>query len=146
MYRAPGGRRPSAVPEGYTTSNDKVSSGQQVLSGWAVRYASPKCEFCRNDKQWSSLSAELQRLGLQIFAISPSANDAYPLAALVPRESRQEAYVSIEWIKQFRLRTTPTLLIFGADGRLIWCHRKTLSFDDKEAAIRAVSMAIKQRK
>ena len=44
------------------------------------------------------------------------------------------AYVKMDWIKQFRLSSTPTVVIFDNKGRVLWQRRGMLKDVDYEAA------------
>lgn len=113
--------------------------------GFAVRYASSGCPFSRIDEQWNVLAPKLQERGLQVVVLLPNAQDEFSKDALVPKEAQQEAYVSIEWIKRYRLTLTPTLLIFDAHRRLIWHREGSLRPADTRAAIRAIDTARQSR-
>jgi hypothetical protein len=147
VYRLAGTHGSIAPPEGYTAAGVKVSIGSKSRSGWAVRYGTEKCEYCRQDKpRWVELSTALQRLGYQVVYIPPYANLGYPDDALTPSGARQQVYVGMEWIRHFRLVVTPTVLIFGPEGQLIWSHRGTLSSDGPQSAVRAIEAARRRAK
>jgi hypothetical protein len=132
-----------AIPplDGFTAKDVKVSVGRDRQVGLAVRYASSECGFCRADKQWNRLAAELQRMRYQIIVVLPSAEDEYSDDAVTPRGTPQEAYVSIEWISRFFLTATPTVLIFRPDHRLIWSKEGMLGPTDPMSAVRAIEVA-----
>ena len=110
-------------------------------SGFAVRFASDKCPFSRGDEQWKALAPMLQVRGIPITALLPSAEQAFPTFSMVPFGAPQAAYISIDWMKRYRLSLTPTLLIFDADRRLVWHREGALTPVDVKAAVRAIDSA-----
>lgn len=138
MYRSPGEREIVPPPDGYTSSASMVSI-PTAGSGWAIRYASKDCQFCRADEpQWKLLSTELQRRGYRVIVVVPDAKEEYSPDAPSLAGAQQEAYVNIAWIKQFRLSVTPTLLLFAPNQTLIWAHEGALGAADRDSALRAV--------
>jgi hypothetical protein len=129
---------PIPPPDGFTAKGVRVGIVPGRRAGWAVRYAANRCVYCRRDNTtWNRLAAELQRLGYQVIDVVPSAKDHYPNDA-APRGAPQEAYVSVKWIRRFRLTVTPTLLIFGPDQRLIWSRQGMLYPADPKSAVRVI--------
>jgi hypothetical protein len=45
----------------------------------------------------------------------------------------------MDWIKRFELSATPTFLLFGPGGRLVWQRRGTLTAGDVMAALGKVT-------
>jgi hypothetical protein len=68
-----------------------------------------------------------------------------PPEEVIPKGSPQAVFVPMSWIKKFRLTFTPTFVVFGPSGRLLWTHQGTLAPDDMEAALEAVKSARRAR-
>ena len=77
-------------------------------------------------------------MGYRVIVVVPTARDEYPNNTETPIGAQQESYINMEWIKQFRLTMTPTLLIFDPHQGLIWSHQGMLEPSDQTAAIRAI--------
>lgn len=107
-------------------------------SGYAVWYGSHNCPFCRREEEWGRLSLKLQQKGLRVLVLLPGAGDEFPGDRLKPKDALQIAYASADWLKQYPLFVTPTLLIFDANKQLIWHHRGMLDADKAADALRAV--------
>jgi len=127
-------------PTGFTGDDQRTVAVSSASRGWAVRYASTNCHFCRDDqKRWSGLAEQLADKGYQIVTIVPDSQESYSADGLVPKASVQQAYVDLGWLKNFRLSATPTLLLFDSKHGLIWAHKGTLSIADPIDAMHKVS-------
>jgi hypothetical protein len=125
----------SAPVDGYSAASTKIAVGFAPTRGWAVRYASQTCEYCRADEpQWSRLKSRLLENGYRIYVIPPNAQGAYPEGASAIFGTTQIPYVSVGWIKQYRLVGTPTTLLFNGSGKMIWAHLGEISRFDQESA------------
>lgn len=106
--------------------------------GWAVRYSSNNCPFCKKDEAlWNPLESGLREIGYRVFIIVPNTQDEFPPNSDELNGARQEVYVSLGWIKHFRLTVTPTLLLFNHRGELIWSHQGMLDPIDPSSALQA---------
>ena len=114
-------------------------------AGLAVRYASKNCPFSIRDVGWEALGPTLLTRGLQIAVLTPLAELGFSKTALVPTGALQAAFINADWVNQYRLTLTPTLLVFDAEGNLIWHREGTLTQADVRAAIRAVDRALLTR-
>lgn len=139
LYRTKDG--PIPLPEGFTSDGARVGSDGEHAAGLVVRYAAAMCPYCRADRQWVPLSARLQRRGYRVVFILPFAKDRYADKDVIPRGAPQEAYISMEWIRHFRLTLTPTVLMFGPHQNLVWAHQGVLSASDVRSAIHAAQAA-----
>jgi hypothetical protein len=133
-----------ASPLGFDRSGARVDIPPRV-TGLAIRYASSRCPYCRGDKEWHDLAARLRKRGLFVILLLPAARDEFKREAVVPDGAPQEAYVSIGWIKRYRLTATPTLLLFDEGRRLIWHREGQLRIADTHAALQAVDTAARRR-
>lgn len=107
--------------------------------GWVVRFASSRCSYCKVDEaRWTKLSKDLKERGYQTLVITPTVGDLYSSDHLTPADALQGPFVQIDWIRKFKLIGTPTLLIFGSDGKLIWSHAGTLGSFDEDSAKQAL--------
>jgi hypothetical protein len=139
LYRFADSRERVPPPDGYTSKGMRVGIASGKQSGWVVRYSAKGCEFSRKDDLlWNKLESKIRDMGFQVIVTVPSAKDEYPNDSEALGGALQETYVNIAWIKQFRLRVTPTLLIFDFTGRLIWSHQGMLGPNDPKSALRAI--------
>ena len=147
LSRFPGKQGISSPPDGFTSEGMRVEITPKTQLGWAVRYASPGCEYCREDEHlWSQLSSKLQQLHYQVIVIVPNARDEFPNDSETPKGALQEAFVNMEWIRQFRLSSTPTLLIVDRNQGLIWSRQGTLNPADPSSAVRAIQASYEKSK
>jgi len=122
--------------EGYGPSGEKTAGRAPRRSGGLiVRYASQDCGYCERDVEWSHLASGAARYGFRVVFLLPSAVHAFSPDRLVPRGVRQIALVSMDWMRRFRITITPTLLVFGPDGGLLWQRQGVLSSEDTRAAL-----------
>jgi hypothetical protein len=66
------------------------------------------------------------------------ANEGFDPAGLIPATAPQVAFVSMEWVRQFRLTATPTVMLFNRAGALVWTQQGMLRPDSIDGAIRAM--------
>lgn len=139
IYRDPDIRAALTPPMGFSASGDKLSSSFPGQGGWAVRFASQNCHFCKQDEYlWAKMATKLASKHVPIYVVVPSARDAYAPGAQTQASVIQESYVNVGWIKEFHLTKTPTLLIFDGRRGLIWSHEGTLNSVDITSAARIV--------
>jgi thioredoxin-related protein len=84
------------------------------------------------------LAEELKKMGYQIIIVVPAPENEYSNNSQIPQGAPQESYVDMEWVKQFRLTVTPTLLVFDHAKGLIWSHEGVLDNGDPSAVIRKI--------
>jgi len=126
-------------PDGFTVTGAREIPKWLPPSGWAVRYASNNCGYCKQDEaRWTRMATELRRLNFQIVTVVPESRDAYPANAEALKQTDQIVFVDIGWLKNFRLDKTPTLLIFDPRHGLIWSHRGVLETEDQGSAMRTI--------
>ena len=112
--------------------------------GTAVWYASRNCPYCRRDEQWTSLARALQDRGVRVIILLPGRADRFtPADSGRPKGALQVAFMNREWLDQFPLSVTPTLLIFDDGHRLVWHRRGMLSAADAASALRAAARAMR---
>lgn len=104
---------------------------------WAMRYSAMGCPYCRNDDRggWAALARSLSHIGCGIYILPPNRHGSYLEGLLVPRSAKQEIYVSMSWIRRFRLGAEPTTVIVGPGGTLAW-------YDEGELGPRAPASAL----
>lgn len=143
LYRPGFASDPVPPPYGYDPVGQplNVLRPGRTVKGWVVRYAARDCHYCREDAQWPRLANELEDLHYQVIILLPNAKQAFSKNDLVPSDALQEAFVSMDWVKQFRLNMTPTVLIFDCNQHLIWFQRGMLSPTARESALHAVTAA-----
>jgi hypothetical protein len=133
---------PYSPPVGFTFDGKKVDSTTAGAPGWLVRYASKDCKFCQKDEAvWVHMAAHFQRSGYKIIVIEPTAKEHYAKDAFALKNGQSEEYVNLEWIKQFTLSVTPTVLVFTSNKGLVWSHQGALRDVDPDSALRAVTSA-----
>jgi hypothetical protein len=126
----------SLVLEGWSLTGDRpIAVRSNGGKSWAVRYVSNKCAFCETDTHGKRLVTQLEEAGLDVFTLVPRLGEEVVEVAHWPAAPRQISFVSMEWTKRFELSATPTFLLFGPDGRLVWQRRGTLDVGDVAAAM-----------
>lgn len=142
VVRRPGGHGVFARPAGFTP-NGRFIPGGKPLACWAARFEIDHCEFCQADDkgEWGRLAGVLAKLSCPVFVLPPGRSAELPERDLVPRDATQELYISMDFVKQFRLTIAPTTLIFGPRGELLWSKQGELGAGDYAAAVRSVRSA-----
>jgi hypothetical protein len=135
---------PDPHPAGFTAAGAAVDFAN-TGSGFALRFASHRCPFSRGDAQWKVLSDALQARGIPMSVLVPGVEHAFPPSSLVPSGVQQIAYIDADWIKNYRLYVTPTLLILDSDRRVIWHREGSLSRADVTSALRAIDTSRMRR-
>jgi hypothetical protein len=100
-----------------------------------VWYASKNCPYCKRDQEWPVLAADLQSKGLQIVVLSPIYAHRFALEETRLSNVLEVPFVGGEWLAQFPLSVTPTLLVFDGEQRLVWYKRGMLSKRDSMDAL-----------
>jgi hypothetical protein len=108
-----------------------------------LRYASKNCGYCQRDLVWPRLAEAMRVKGVRVAVLLPRAAEAFDSLTLVPRSAPQVAFVSTEWLKQFRLTTTPTVMLFNSVGDLIWAQQGMLGADSIDRALRALDEGVR---
>lgn len=142
LYRFPDEPMSVSPPAGFKSGGLKVSIPENNMY-WVVRYVARRCPYCQKDELlWSPLKSKLQQMGVPVIVVVPDARDDYPSNAVALQGCLQEDYVDISWIRQIRLITTPTLLIFEHRRGLIWFHQGMLTAGDSHDVVDAINGAI----
>jgi hypothetical protein len=76
--------------------------------------------------------------GVSVAVLLPRAAEGFDRAALVPAVAPQVAFVSMEWMKRFRLTVTPTAMLFNRAGTLVWAQHGMLRPDSIASALRVL--------
>jgi hypothetical protein len=124
-------------PNGFLRDGTRLDTSG-ARTGWAIRYAGADCPYCLKDTQWNFLASKLQNAGVHVIVLLPGPQQAFSKDRLVPEGAPQEAFVTTEWIRHFRLVVTPTLLLFDSHQHLIWHREGMLDPSDVSSALRAV--------
>jgi hypothetical protein len=138
FFRDPSDMRANVPPSGYSAAGEKAPLPSLSESGWAVRYATPQCGYCRSDEaQWSMLKSKLIKKGYRIYEVPPDSVASYFDSAPELANETQISYVEVGWMKRYRFTATPTTLLFDGRGKLIWSHMGIMNKDDQKSALRA---------
>jgi hypothetical protein len=78
---------------------------------------------------------------IPVTVLLPNAAHAFPPFAVVPLGAPQAAYVDVDWIKEYRLTLTPTVLVFDADRHVVWHREGVLRRDDATSLLRVLKTA-----
>jgi hypothetical protein len=127
--------------DGFDASGRWLDARWMSPSGWAVRYAGRSCPYCAQDAGWARLAAELQRRDYPVTILLPRAAERFPADLVLPNDAPQVAFAPMEWLKQFRLTMTPSLLLFSGRGDLIWHRQGVLGPWDVQSALQAIEEA-----
>ena len=137
-FREPDRPLPTVGLAGYTSTGVRLLPHARAGKGWAVRYGSSKCEFCRVDEAgWKNLKSQLVAKGYHIYDVFPDAQDIYAGVPIEQPSETQLSFVNVAWMKQYRLTGTPTTLLFDGHGSLIWAHAGVMSEDDQRLGLQA---------
>ena len=115
---------PAAIREGDAGFDDATPPPGK---GWVLRYASAKCGYSLNDRNWPELAERLRAAGYSISQLAPRADDAISGDAVQPPGLNEMTYVSMDWLKRYELTITPTVIAFDETGRVVWHHRGTIT-------------------
>ena len=131
----------SIRPHGFSAAGTEVSVSSSSDKGWAVRYATAGCRFCRADQpKWSALKTELVARGFHIYDIPPYLLNLPSGESAGQKDETAIAFIDIGWMKQYRLTGTPTTLIFDRHGKIIWAHAGTMDEQDQKSALLTISL------
>ena len=103
-----------------------------------IRYASRTCGYCARDTVWPRLAEAMRLKGVSVAVLLPRAAEGFDPAALVPAQVPQVAFVSMEWMKRYRLTVTPTAMLFNRAGKLVWAQHGMLRPDSIASALRVL--------
>ena len=129
------------LPDGITPLKTKISWNESVSvpSGWVVRYASNGCIYCKMDFEWEKLLNLLDRYNYRTIFLLPREADQFDENQIPSKSIQQIAFVKMDWIKQFRFTSTPTVIIFDNNGSVIWHRNGMLNGADYESAKKAIN-------
>jgi hypothetical protein len=105
-------------------------------SGIAVWYASKNCPYCKRDQEWPTLAADLQAKGVRIVVLSPRYAHRFPPGEIGLSNVLEVPFVAGEWLAQFPLSVTPTLLVFDGEQRLVFYKLGMLNKRDSIEVLR----------
>jgi len=129
------------LPDGFTPAKTKViwNKSSSTPSGWVVRYVSNGCIYCKMDFEWEKLLNLLDRYNYRTIFLLPREVDQFDENQIPSKSIQQIAFVKIDWIKQFRFTSTPTVIIFDNNGSVIWHRNGMLNGADYESAKKAIN-------
>jgi hypothetical protein len=134
-------RRDAVLASGLT--NDGSSLPQAVQQApVVVRYAAQSCGYCARDIEWPQLAGQMRQRGVRVVVLLPRASERFSQDALVPSDAPQIAFISMEWMTQFRLTMTPTVMLYDTAGDLIWAQEGVLPPDSVARAVRALGATV----
>lgn len=140
QYGLPRGNRYSAPLIGVEPDGSPVNLSDNRM-GTAIWYASKDCPYCKRDEEWKRLSKELQAKGMRVVVLLPSREYLFNDEDWAPKNVQQIAFVNPEWVAQYPMHVTPTLLIVDGNQRLLWHRRGMLSREDVASALDASKAA-----
>jgi len=123
---------------GVAMLGEQVTDIAPPVGPFAVRYVSSRCGFSESDTYGKQLAERLSHAGVPVTVLVPRAAERIPDERLVPASAPQVTFAPMEWIGQLRLTKTPTFLVFGSGGTLVWHHEGTLAREDIDAAVAAL--------
>lgn len=126
------------LPAGYTLSGQFVDLGARGEDCVVIRCTSVRRPFCSADEaRWRSLESAFIKRGCAVFSIAPSVADAAKPGDPAELGTAELVYLDPIWIGRLQPRAEPTVLIFGADRRLLW---RATGQTDSARATRALSV------
>jgi hypothetical protein len=124
-------------PEAFSGSGEPLTR-PKTPGGWALRYASSLCLFCAKDTHWADLGSNLDRAGIPVLVVLPTAAERMETETLIPKRAPQAAFLPVEWLGHLRLTMTPTVILVDAKGRIAWHHAGVLGTSDVESAVQVI--------
>jgi hypothetical protein len=123
-------------PVGYL-AHESAYPGPGVHSGCTlVRYVAVGCRYCWNEKaQWNTLAARAAESQCGIVGVVSDAASVLPKSAYGIGADAQLIFVGMEWIAGSPPTRTPTTMIFGKSGLLVWQRVGQLTDKDVAAAL-----------
>ncbi len=120
-------RPQSGIPYGYRPDASPYAEGRK--SGCAlVRYVAAGCRYCVNDKShWNTLASRATQSNCTIVGVVPDAASIMPPSSYGQGGEAQLTFMPIDWVADSPPSRTPTTMIFGNGGKLIWQHVGVLS-------------------
>jgi len=109
--------------------------------GTIVWFGSDQCPYCKADREMPRLVAALQKKGWQTIVLLPAYDQRFVPGVLGLSNVQMIPFVGGEWLKQFPLSVTPTLLMFDGERRLIWYKRGQLTPSDSMRALRVAGIS-----
>jgi len=134
-----------ALPNGFTAAGTNVvlNKSLPLPSGWVVRYVSKDCIYCELDFEWERLALHLEKHNYRTILLLAKEAGQFEKDQIVPETAQQLVFIRMDWIKQFRLTETPTVIIFNNDGRVLWSHRGMLEHADYKSAEKVIARNVK---
>jgi glutaredoxin len=105
-----------------------------------VRYVKSDCPYCLREKlAWNSLASRASDLGCSLIGVVPTAALVLPRSAYGIGAAFQLDFVGMEWVAVAPPTATPTTMIFGADGVLLWQHVGILTNEEVASAVKIIT-------
>lgn len=117
-------------------TNGRLVTASVLGPGTIVWFGSDQCPYCKADHEMPRLVTALQKRGWQMIVLLPSYDQSFAPAQLGLSNVQMVPFVGGEWLKQFPLVVTPTLLMFDGSQRLVWYNRGKLTASDSVEALR----------
>lgn len=131
----------AVVPTGYFV-NGMLASG----AGWCnvVRLAEAGCTYCDQGRtEWNRLMGQLSKDGCRSLGIVPRRKGALNPTSFGYGGDSQLAFITMDWVKGFHPLLTPSTMVIGPGGRVLWYRSGQLHNGDAAAAASAVAKAVR---
>jgi glutaredoxin len=105
-----------------------------------VRYVKSDCPYCLREKsEWNSLASRASDLGCSLVGVVPTAASVLPRSAYGIGAAFQLDFVGMGWVAVAPPMATPTTMIFGGDGALLWEHVGELTDEEVASAVKVIT-------
>lgn len=139
-YGASGPGHPAKFA-GFDADGRSVNVSVGAAGGTVVWFGTDQCPYCKADREMPRLVAALQKKGWQTIVLLPSYDRRFVPGELGLSNVQMVSFVGGEWLKQFPLVVTPTLLMFDREQRLVWYNRGKLTLSDTMHALRVAGIS-----
>ena len=133
-------KRGAEIPAGYLVSGSVYPKPNSPKKCTVVRYVKADCPYCLREKpEWNSLASRASELGCSLVGVVPTAASVLPRSAYGIGAGFQLDFVSMDWVSVAPPTATPTTMIFGGDGALLWEHVGQLTDEEVASAVKAIT-------
>jgi hypothetical protein len=109
-----------------------------------LRFESRRCSYCQADRErFEALSREAAGESCSVTIVAPHPHDLFEDGG-APAGTRL-AYPTVAFARSFPASGTPTTLVTGADGRVLWTRTGALQDGDAERALSSLRRRTAER-
>lgn len=130
----------AVVPSGYLEDGSFYDARKRSTPCYLVRYVSVDCTYCWHDKShWNALVARSRQSRCAIIGVVPQKGSALPGTAYGDGGNEQLVFTTMDWVRNSPPSRTPTTMIVGQQGTVLWNHVGQMDDQDLSKAWEALS-------